>query len=70
MFRARLIDQNYKAGSESLEVRLFSKDEIPWDQLAFRVIEKTLERFYSDRLKGEYRFHMDDIRFNNTDSPS
>ncbi len=69
MFRARLIDQNYKAGSESLEVRLFSEDEIPWDQLAFRVIEKTLERYYSDRLKGEYCFHMDDIRFNNTDSP-
>jgi hypothetical protein len=69
MFRARLIDQNYKAGSESLEVRLFAEDEIPWDQLAFRVIEKTLERYYSDRLNGEYRFHMDDIRFQSPDFP-
>lgn len=69
MFRARLIDQNYKAGSESLEVRLFSEDEIPWDQIAFRVIEKTLERYYSDRLNRKYCFYMDDIRFHSTDSP-
>ncbi|UCH21860.1 MAG: NUDIX hydrolase [Deltaproteobacteria bacterium] len=62
MFRARLIDQNYRPGSESLEVRLLSEDEIPWDQLAFRVIEKTLERYFSDRLRGVYHFHMDNIQ--------
>jgi ADP-ribose pyrophosphatase YjhB (NUDIX family) len=69
MFRARLMDPNYKAGNESLEVRLFSEDEIPWGHLAFRVIERTLERYFSDRLSGEYRFHMDDIRIHKTDSP-
>jgi ADP-ribose pyrophosphatase YjhB (NUDIX family) len=69
MFRARLLDQNYKAGHESLEVKLFSEDEIPWDRLAFRVIQKTLERYYSDRLNGEYRFYMDDIRFDGNHSP-
>ena len=69
MFRARLLDQNFKAGQESLEVRLFAEDEIPWDRLAFRVIEKTLERYYSDRPKGEYPFFMDDIRFGGNHPP-
>lgn len=68
MFRARLIDQNYAPGSESLEVRLLSEDEIPWDQLAFRVIEKTLERYFSDRLAGVYDFHMDNVQLHNPGS--
>ena len=37
MFRARLLDLNYSAGSESLEVKLFTEDDVPWDHLAFRV---------------------------------
>ena len=69
IFRARLLNRNYKAGHESLEVRLFSEDEIPWDRLAFRVIEKTLERYYSDRPNGEYRFYVDDIRFDGNRFP-
>ncbi len=62
MFRARLLNQNFSPGEESLEVRLFSEDEIPWDQLAFRVIEKTLEKYFQDRLNGQYPFHIDDIQ--------
>ena len=42
MFRASLVDHNFGPSSESLEVRLFSEVEIPWDEIAFRVIEETL----------------------------
>ena len=35
MFRARLVDPSIGAGPESLEVRLFDWDEIPWDDIAF-----------------------------------
>jgi ADP-ribose pyrophosphatase YjhB (NUDIX family) len=35
MFRARLATPGFAAGAESLEVRLFAWDEIPWQELAF-----------------------------------
>jgi ADP-ribose pyrophosphatase YjhB (NUDIX family) len=35
IYRARLLDEAVAAGPESLEVRLFGWDEIPWDDLAF-----------------------------------
>src|SRR6476661_2030347 len=42
MFRARLIDLDFGPGSESLEVRLFDEAEIPWSEIAFRTITRTL----------------------------
>ena len=38
MFRARLVDLDFGPGPESLEVRLFREDEIPWEEMAFRTI--------------------------------
>jgi ADP-ribose pyrophosphatase YjhB (NUDIX family) len=35
MFRAALAEPVFSAGPESLEVRLFRWDEIPWDEIAF-----------------------------------
>ena len=58
MFRARLLDLNYSAGSESLEVKLFSEDDIPWDHLAFRTIHFTLEHFFADRRAGTFSLHV------------
>ena len=62
MFRALLVDDNFRAGSESLEVKLFSEDEIPWDQIAFRVIEKTLVQYFKDRPSGRFPFYIGEIR--------
>ncbi len=52
IFRARLLDTRYRPGEESLAVRLFSEKEIPWDELAFLVIRKTLEQYFKDRPGG------------------
>jgi len=35
LFRAHLASPGFAPGAESLEVRLFDWDEIPWDELAF-----------------------------------
>ncbi len=35
LFRARLASPGFAPGPESLEVKLFAWDEIPWDDLAF-----------------------------------
>src|SRR5437764_8375729 len=43
IYRARLLDEAVQAGEESLEVRLFSFSEIPWNQLAFPSIGWALQ---------------------------
>lgn len=57
MFRSRLLDPNISPGVESLEVGFFSEQEIPWELLAFRTINFTLERFFADRQHGKYHLH-------------
>ncbi len=61
MFRARLLDLNFIAGEESLEVKLFSEAEIPWNDLAFSTIRASLQRYFDDRRRGEYPLHTEDI---------
>ena len=55
MFRARLLDLGFGPGPESLEVRLFDEDEIPWEELAFRTIGRTLRNYFLDRRNASYR---------------
>jgi ADP-ribose pyrophosphatase YjhB (NUDIX family) len=54
LFKGELNDLNFSAGSESLEVKLFTEAEIPWKQLAFPSIRKTLEYYFSDRSQQRY----------------
>lgn len=61
LFRARLLDLVFSAGTESLEVRLFEEAEVPWEQLAFATVRNTLTHYFSDRQAGEYRFHLGTI---------
>ncbi len=61
LFRARLLDLDFSTGAETLEVRLFAENEIPWDRLAFATVRNTLTHYYGDRRNGEYRFHMGTI---------
>jgi ADP-ribose pyrophosphatase YjhB (NUDIX family) len=58
MFRARLTDLDFGPGPESLEVRLFDEAEVPWEQLAFRTITRTLRNFYLDRKLGAFGVHV------------
>jgi ADP-ribose pyrophosphatase YjhB (NUDIX family) len=54
MYRARLLDDNFSAGIESLEVKLFDEKDIPWDQLAFSTIDYTLKYYFEDRARGQF----------------
>lgn len=62
MFRARLVDLDFQPGTESLEARLFSEAEMPWNELAFRTVRTTLELYFQDRQRGNFGFHFGDIR--------
>lgn len=61
MFRSRLLDKDFSPGPESLEVDLYTQEDIPWDTLAFPTIRETLRCYFEDREKGEYRLHTGDI---------
>lgn len=58
LFRARLLDLDFGPGAESLEVRLFAENEIPWDEIAFRPVKYSLEHYFADRRKGHFSFHI------------
>jgi len=65
MYRAQLCDLDFRPGEESLEVRLFSEEEIPWSDLAFRTIHYTLEKYFQDRQQGQFPVHTHTIHANN-----
>jgi hypothetical protein len=60
-YRARMLGPQLAPGPESLEARLFREDELPWDELAFRTVRRTLELFFDDRRRGAFGVHVEDI---------
>jgi ADP-ribose pyrophosphatase YjhB (NUDIX family) len=61
-YRARLLSTEFNPGPETLEARLFHEHEVPWDELAFRTVRATLQRFFEDRRLGRaYELHSADI---------
>jgi ADP-ribose pyrophosphatase YjhB (NUDIX family) len=61
IFRARLLDRDYMPGEETVEVRLLAEKEIPWDDIAFPSIKKTLRLYFKDRPTGVFPLHMGTI---------
>jgi len=49
IYRAQLIEPKFGAGEESLEVKLFHWNDIPWDELAFPSVHWALHHFDSVR---------------------
>ena len=60
-YRARMLSEHLAPGPETLEARLFREDEVPWDELAFRTVRRTLELFFEDRRRGAFGIHVADI---------
>jgi hypothetical protein len=57
-----LLDTDVSPGVESLEVKLVREGEIPWDQLAFAMVKRTLEHYLEDRKRGSFTPRFGDIR--------
>lgn len=60
-YRARLLSDQFHPGHETIEARLFTEAEIPWEELAFRTVKETLSCYFSDRRAGAYSIHVMDI---------
>ena len=54
LYRAKLLDLDFFAGTESLDVQLFDEKDIPWEQLAFKTIEYTLKHYFEERKTGHF----------------
>ncbi|BAC88866.1 NUDIX hydrolase [Gloeobacter violaceus] len=54
IYRARLLSLDIGPGPESLEVRLFSWEAIPWGELAFPSVRWALDHFQQTRHLSEF----------------
>ena len=60
-YLARLLSDQFDPGHETIEARLFTQDEIPWDEIAFRTVKETLVRYFEDRARGHFSVHNLDV---------
>ena len=69
-YLAEVRDGEFGVGEESLEVRLFAPNEIPWEELAFRSVRLTLERLLEeDQVPEIQKAHSDILELNLTAPP-
>lgn len=61
-YRATLTTGEYGAGEESLETELFELDAIPWDEISFPTVKRTLEHFVEDMRQDRFPIRVSDIR--------
>ena len=63
VYTAEVMGGTLEARDEMLEAAIFRAEAIPWDELAFRTVRETLQRFFEDRARGQgYGLHSADIR--------
>ena len=60
-YRAKLLSDQFDPGFETQEAKLFTEADIPWDEIAFRTVKLTLERYFSDKKLGVFGIHELDV---------
>ncbi len=60
-YLGKLKDLNFSPGQESLDVRLFSEADIPWNEIAFPVVDKLIRYYFEDKEKGKFNVHTEDL---------
>jgi hypothetical protein len=51
-YLAQMRSPQFAAGTESLEVALFTEETIPWNELAFPTVKQTLQWYFADSRAG------------------
>ncbi|MFN5350352.1 MAG: NUDIX hydrolase [Polaromonas sp.] len=60
-YRAQLLSPHFNPGFETMQAKLFTEADIPWEEIAFKTVRETLLRYFADRRSGAYGFHVLDI---------
>ena len=65
LYLSRLKDGKFGTGPESLECALFTESEIPWEDIAFEAVHRTLKHYFSDRrhhdAHDQFKIHQEYI---------
>lgn len=61
---ARLVDTDFDPGIETIECRLFDFDDIPWDELAFLTVRRTLQHYLAEHARGSFDTHYGEVTWN------
>ncbi|SPL70070.1 NADH pyrophosphatase [Acinetobacter stercoris] len=61
LFKATLIEGKFGAGEETIECRLFEEKDIPWGELAFPSVERTLQHYFEDRKTRKFQVHLETL---------
>ena len=62
IFRGDVEDGTASPGAESMEVEFVAEQDIPWNDLAFPIIQESLELYFADRKQGKFNLHSGEIR--------
>jgi ADP-ribose pyrophosphatase YjhB (NUDIX family) len=60
-YRAKLLSDVFDPGHETIEARLFTEDEIPWEEISFKTVRETLLRYFEDRRRGAFGVHTFEV---------
>ncbi|MCP1622509.1 NUDIX hydrolase [Pseudomonas nitroreducens] len=58
IFRASVIEETGEHGPETLQVKFFAPEEIPWECIYYPAIRQILERYIEERQAGVYGIYM------------
>lgn len=62
-YLARLLSEHFEPGFETMEARLFTEAEVPWDEISFTTVRETLKCFFEDLRRGTWGVHDIDIHW-------
>jgi ADP-ribose pyrophosphatase YjhB (NUDIX family) len=57
-FLVELLDLNYHLTDESIDIQLFTEENIPWQEIAFASSRFALKKYFEDRKNGTQEIHL------------
>ena len=61
LFFAEVMKEDFGETSESLEVKLFKNEEVPWQKLAFPFVPIVLKHYFEDRKNKQFDLKIETI---------
>ena len=61
LFFAEVLREDFRETPESLEVKLFKEEEIPWQELAFPFVPIVLKNYFADRKVNKFDLKVETI---------
>ena len=68
-YRGRLRSPHHAPGEESQLTELLAENTVPWENLAFRSVERCLRTYLEDRRQGQFRVHEETLSQLPADDP-